>query len=159
MPDEIVIIVNGKPHTVQASPDTPLLYVLRNELGLSGPQFGCGEETCGTCMVLIGGQANQSCKLQVSEVGRARITTLEGLIEEGEMHPVQRAFLEEQATQCGYCINGMIMTIAALLWKTPHPGDVQIRSALDRNLCRCGSHLRILRAVRRAEMLLSQPEE
>ena len=136
MPDEIVIIVNGKPHTVQASPDTPLLYVLRNELGLSGPQFGCGEETCGTCMVLIGGQAKQSCKLQVSEVGRARITTLEGLIEEGEMHPVQRAFLEEQATQCGYCLNGMIMTIAALLWKTPHPGDVQIRSALDGNLCR-----------------------
>jgi nicotinate dehydrogenase subunit A len=159
MPDEIVIIVNGKPHTVQASPDTPLLYVLRNELGLSGPQFGCGEETCGTCMVLIGSQAKQSCKLQVSEGGQARITTLEGLIEEGELHPVQRAFIEEQATQCGYCLNGMIMTIAALLWKTPHPSDVQIRSALDGNLCRCGSHLRILRAVRRAEMLLSQPED
>jgi nicotinate dehydrogenase subunit A len=92
-------------------------------------------------------------------VGRARILTLEGLIEERELHPVQRAFIEEQATQCGYCLNGMIMTTAALLWKTPHPSDAQIRSALDGNLCRCGAHLRILRAVRRAETLLSQPEE
>jgi nicotinate dehydrogenase subunit A len=159
MPDEIVIIVNGTPHTVQAGPDTPLLYVLRNELGLSGPQYGCGEEACGACMVLIGSQAKQSCKLPVSDVGRARIITLEGLIEERELHPVQRAFIEEQATQCGYCLNGMIMTTAALLWKTPHPSDIQIRSALDGNLCRCGAHLRVLRAVRRAEMLSSQPEE
>ena len=159
MPDEIVLIVNEKPHTVQAEPQTPLLYVLRNELGLTGPQFGCGDETCGACMVLIGGQATPSCKLPVSQVGRSRITTLEGLMAEGELHPVQRAFLEEQASQCGYCLNGMIITTAALLWKSPHPSDLQIRKALDGNLCRCGTHLRVLRAVRRAEMLLSQPED
>ena len=100
-----------------------------------------------------------SCHLRVSEIGRARITTLEGLIEEGELHPVQRAFIEEQAAQCGYCINGMIITAAALLWKYPHPGDEQIRTALDGNLCRCGSHLRILRAVRRAEQLLAGEEQ
>jgi len=156
MLEEIVLIVNGKPHTVQAPADTPLLYVLRNELGLTGPQFGCGEETCGACMVLIGAHAKPSCKLPVSEVGRARITTLEGLIEEGELHPVQRAFLEEQAAQCGYCLNGMIITTAALLWQTPHPSEAQIREALDGNLCRCGSHLRILRAVRRAEGLFTE---
>src|ERR1041384_309696 len=155
MSEEVILIVNGKSHKVQAAPETPLLYVLRNELGLTGPQFGCGDETCGACMVLIGDQAKQSCKLPVSSVGRARITTLEGLIEEGELHPVQRAFIDEQASQCGYCVNGMIITTAALLWKTPHPSDAQIREALDGNLCRCGSHPRILRAVRRAETLLS----
>jgi nicotinate dehydrogenase subunit A len=154
MSDEIVITVNGKRHEVQASPDTPLLYVLRNEIGLSGPHYGCGEEKCGACMVLVGAKATQSCKLAVSEVGQARITTLEGLIEEGELHPVQQAFIEEQAAQCGYCLNGMIISTAALLWKTPHPSEMQIREALDGNLCRCGSHLRILRAVRRAESLL-----
>jgi nicotinate dehydrogenase subunit A len=154
MSEKIVLIVNGKPHTVQAPPDTPLLYVLRNELGLSGPHYGCGDETCGACMVLVGAKARQSCKLPVSEVGQARITTLEGLIEAGELHPVQRAFIEEQAAQCGYCLNGMIITTAALLWKTHHPSEAQIREALDGNLCRCGSHLRILRAVRRAEALL-----
>jgi nicotinate dehydrogenase subunit A len=158
MSEEVILVVNGKSHKVQATPETPLLYVLRNELGLTGPQFGCGEETCGACMVLIGDQAKQSCKLPVSSVGRARITTLEGLIEEGELHPVQRAFIDEQASQCGYCVNGMIITTAALLWKTPHPSDAQIREALDGNLCRCGSHPRILRAVRRAETLLSAEE-
>ncbi len=159
MSSEIKLIVNGKPHTVQAAPETPLLYVLRNELGLTGPHFGCGEETCGACMVLVGAKATPSCKLPVSEVGNARITTLEGLIEEGELHPVQQAFLDEQAAQCGYCMNGMIMATAALLWKTPHPSEAQVREALDGNLCRCGSHLRILRAVRRAEALLAGTEE
>jgi nicotinate dehydrogenase subunit A len=158
MPRETILIVNGKSHTVQTTSDTPLLYVLRNELGLTGPQFGCGDETCGACLVLIGNQAKPSCKLPVSEVGKSRITTLEGLMAEGELHPVQRAFIEEQASQCGYCINGMIITTAALLWRTPQPSDAQIRSAFDGNLCRCGSHLRVLRAVRRAETLLSQPE-
>lgn len=156
MSDEIVLVVNGKSHTVQAEPETPLLYVLRNELGLMGPRFGCGEELCGACMVLVGDKAKQSCKLPVSGVGKARITTLEGLIEEGELHPVQRAFIEEQAAQCGYCLNGMIITTSALLWKTHHPTDGQIRQALDGNLCRCGSHVRILRAVRRAEALLAE---
>jgi nicotinate dehydrogenase subunit A len=156
MSGSIDLIVNGRRHAVQAAPETPLLYVLRNELGLSGPHFGCGEEKCGACMVLLGSKATQSCKLPVSEVGTARVTTLEGLVEDGELHPVQRAFLETQAAQCGYCVNGMIMVTAALLWKTPHPSDDQIRSALDGNLCRCGSHQRILRAVRRAEALLTE---
>lgn len=159
MSDEIILVVNGKQYTVQAAGDTPLLYVLRNELGLTGPQYGCGEETCGACMVLIGDQAKTSCKLPVSSVGRSRVTTLEGLMEEGELHPVQRAFLDEQASQCGYCLNGMIIATAALLWKTPHPSDAQIRQALDGNLCRCGSHPRILRAVRRAEALSAGLEE
>jgi nicotinate dehydrogenase subunit A len=159
MSKETVLIVNGKPHKVQAEPETPLLYVLRNELGLTSPQFGCGEEMCGACMVLIGNKARQSCKLPVSEIGRSRITTLEGLIEQGELHPIQRAFIEEQAAQCGYCINGMIIKTTALLWKTPHPRATQIRQALDGNLCRCGSHPRILRAVRRAEAMSSALEE
>ena len=158
MPDEIVLVVNEKPHTVQAAPDTPLLYVLRNELGLVGPHFGCGEEQCGACMVLVGDKAKPSCKLPVLAVGKTRITTLEGLMAEDELHPVQRAFIEEQASQCGYCLNGMIITTAALLWKNPHPSDNQIRAALDGNLCRCGAHLRIIRAVKRAETLLSEAE-
>ena len=156
--DEIVLVVNEKPHIVQAAPDTPLLYVLRNELGLMGPHFGCGEEQCGACMVLVGDKARPSCTLPVSEVGRARITTLEGLAAQDELHPVQRAFLDEQATQCGYCLNGMIVTTAALLWKNPHPSEVQIREALDGNLCRCGAQLRIIRAVKRAEALSSETE-
>lgn len=159
MSEETVLIVNGKHHKVKAEPETPLLYVLRNELGLTSPQFGCGEEMCGACMVLIGDKAKQSCKLPISKVGRSRITTLEGLIEQDELHPVQRAFIEEQAAQCGYCINGMIITTTALLWKIPHPSDMQIRQALDGNLCRCGSHPRILRAVRRAEAILSTVDE
>ena len=161
MPDEtneIVLVVNEKPHTVQSAPDTPLLYVLRNELGLMGPHFGCGDEQCGACMVMVGDKAKPSCQLSVSEVRKARITTLEGLKAEDELHPVQQAFIEEQASQCGYCLNGMIITTAALLWKTPHPSDTQIREALDGNLCRCGSHLRIIRAVKRAEVLLSEAE-
>jgi nicotinate dehydrogenase subunit A len=155
MPDDIVITVNGKPHIVHSAPDTPLLYVLRNEIGLNSPHFGCGGEKCGACMVLVGAEPKLSCHLPVFEIGRARITTLEGLMEEGEFHPVQRAFIDEQATQCGYCVNGMIISTAALLWKNPHPTDAQVRTALDGNLCRCGSHLRILRAVRRAETLMS----
>ena len=158
MPDAILLVVNEKPHIVKAAPDTPLLYVLRNELGLMGPHYGCGEEQCGACMVLVGDKARPSCKLQVSEVGKTRITTLEGLRAEDELHPVQRAFIEEQASQCGYCLNGMIITAAALLWKNPHPSDIQIRAALDGNLCRCGSHLRIIRAVKYAEALLAEAE-
>ncbi len=154
MAGELVITVNGKPHTVQAAPDTPLLYVLRNELGLHGPQFGCGLEQCGACMVLIGAEAKNSCKILVSEVGQAEITTVEGLIEDGQLHPVQRAFLEEEAAQCGYCINGMIITTTALLLQNPDPSDKKIRAALDGNLCRCGTHLRILRAVNRAAELM-----
>jgi len=150
----LVITVNGRQHTVQASPETPLLYVLRNELQLNGPLFGCGLEQCGACMVLRGADPVRSCMLPVSEVTSSQITTLEGLGSPEELHPVQRAFLEEQAAQCGYCSNGMIMATAALLWRHPHPTNEQIRDELDSNLCRCGSHLRILRAVRRAEQLM-----
>lgn len=152
----LVITVNGRQHQVQAAPDTPLLYVLRNELGLHGPQYGCGCETCGACTVLLGAKAVKACKVPVSEAAVGAVTTLEGLSVEGELHPVQRAFVEEQALQCGYCGNGMIMTTVAFLWKYPHPTDDQIREALDGNLCRCGAHLRILRAVRRAAVLLVQ---
>jgi nicotinate dehydrogenase subunit A len=150
----ITITVNGRRHEVAATPDTPLLYVLRNELGLSAPLYGCGLEQCGACMVLRGAEAVTTCMLSVAEAEGAQITTLEGLIEDGELHPVQQAFLDEQAAQCGYCSNGMIIAIAALLWRTPHPTDAQVRAALDGNLCRCGSHARILRAVRRAEALM-----
>ncbi len=154
MPGEIVITVNGSPHTVQAAPDTPLLYVLRNELGLHGPQFGCGLEQCGACMVLVGVEARNSCKLLVSEVGDAPVTTLEGLSEDGELHPVIRAFIEEEAAQCGYCTSGMIISATALLLQNPNPSEKKIRAALDGNLCRCGSHLRILHAVHRAAELM-----
>jgi len=154
MPHKLIIKVNGKAHTVKAAPDTPLLYVLRNELGLNGPQFGCGLEQCGACMVLIGSEAKQSCKLPVSEVGNNTITTLEGLSVNGELHPIQVAFIEEQAAQCGFCTNGMIITTAELLWKNHHPTDEHIRSALDVNLCRCGSHQRIVHAVKRAAELM-----
>ena len=156
MATELVITVNGQQHQVQAAPDTPLLYVLRDELGLNGPQYGCGCETCGACTVLLGAKAVKSCMVPVSEAAAGAVTTLEGLSAEGELHPLQQAFIEEQALQCGYCGNGMIMTAAALLWKYPHPTDDQIREALDGNLCRCGSHLRIIRAVKRAAILLAQ---
>ena len=154
MANDLIITVNGQRHQVQAAPDTPLLYVLRNELGLNGPLFGCGLEQCGACKVLRGVEATTTCRLPVSEVAGSQITTLEGLGTAEELHPVQRAFLEEQAAQCGYCSNGMIMSAAALLWRTPHPTDEQIRVALDGNLCRCGSHPRILRAVKRAAQLM-----
>lgn len=158
MPNTLTLTVNRTPHTVQAAPETPLLYVLRNELGLNGPQFGCGQERCGACLVLVGAKAVFSCHLPVGEVGDAAVTTLEGLSEAGELHPVQQAFIDEQAAQCGYCMNGMVVAAAALLWKNPQASDAEIRAALDGNLCRCGTHLRILRAVRRAAALLADPE-
>jgi nicotinate dehydrogenase subunit A len=154
----IVLNVNGQSRAVAAAPDTPLLYVLRNDLQLNSPQYGCGQESCGACMVLVGAKATMSCKLPISEVGSAPITTLEGLSAEGELHPVQHAFLEQQAAQCGYCSSGLMISAAALLWKVPHPTDSQVRQALDGNLCRCGSHVRVLRAVQRAAELLASGE-
>ena len=154
MDNQIVINVNRKMHTVVAAPDTPLLYVLRNELRLHGPQFGCGLEQCGSCMVIYGREAKQSCKLVVADVRSTPIITLEGLMEDGELHPVQKAFVEEQAAQCGFCTNGMIIATAVLLVKYHNPNGRVIREALDGNLCRCGSHLRILRAVKRASELM-----
>ncbi len=158
MPGQLVITVNGKSHTVQASPDTPLLFVLRNELGLNSPLFGCGLEQCGACMVLVGAKAVNSCKMPVSEVGQAPITTVEGLSEDGELHPIQRAFIDEQAAQCGYCTNGIMIKTAELLWKNHQPTDAQICASLDGNLCRCGTHRRVLRAVKRAADLMWRPE-
>jgi len=152
---QFTLTVNGQRQTVEVEPDTSLLYVLRNDLGLNGPQFGCGSESCGACTVLLGAKAIKSCKTPVSEAILGSITTLEGLGTAEELHPAQRAFLEEQAAQCGYCTNGMIMTTAAFLWKNPHPTDQQIREALDGNLCRCGTQLRILRAVKRAAELMT----
>jgi len=150
----LTITVNEKKYKVQAAPDTPLLYVLRNELNLNGPRLGCGLEQCGACTVLLGARAIKSCKTSVAEATRGRITTLEGLGTAEELHPIQQAFLDEQAAQCGYCTNGMIMVVAQLLGKNHHPTDEQVLSALDENLCRCGSHLRILRAAHRAAVLM-----
>ena len=143
------ITVNGKEHEVSASPGTPLLYVLRNELELNGPKFGCGLAQCGACTVHIDGKPARSCSVPVSTV-KGKVTTIEGLGTSAKPHPLQQAFIAEQAAQCGYCINGMIMTASALLARNPKPSERQIRAALDGNLCRCGTHMRILRAVRRA---------
>jgi len=148
MASQLQITVNGKRYRVEAAPDTPLLYVLRNELNLNGPKFGCGLAQCGACTVHLGDRAVRSCVTPVSSV-RASVTTLEGLGTREKPHPLQQAFIDEQAAQCGYCINGMIMTAAALIKRTPRPGEAQIREALAGNLCRCGTHMRILRAVRR----------
>jgi nicotinate dehydrogenase subunit A len=158
MAEKVAITVNGRRHTVQSPADTPLLYVLRDELGLDGPLFGCGLEQCGACMALRGAEAITTCRLPVGECAGAEITTVEGLGSLGELHPVQQAFLEEQAAQCAYCSNGMLISAAALIWRTPHPTDEQIRAALDGNLCRCGSHARILRAVKRAAQLMWEAE-
>ena len=142
--------VNGKLQSVDVAPDTPLLYVLRNDLQLDGPKFGCGLGQCGACTVILQGQALRSCSFRVDAVGRKEVTTLEGLGTRGHLHAVQEAFLKEQAAQCGYCINGMIMTAKAFLDKNPNPDEAAIRQALAGNLCRCGTHIEILRAVQRA---------
>jgi nicotinate dehydrogenase subunit A len=142
--------VNGATVSVTVDdPDTPLLYVLRNELGLHGPRFGCGLGQCGACTVLIDGDAVRSCVTPLSSVA-GKVVTLEGLSTDERLHPVQQAFIDEQAVQCGYCINGMIMQSAALLAHNPKPTEQQIKAELANNLCRCGTHLRIVRAVKRA---------
>jgi len=147
---QISLRVNGKTQTVAAEPDTPLLYVLRDDLQLNGPKFGCGLGQCGSCTVIIDGNAIRSCQMEVKAVGSRTVTTLEGVGNVRKMHPIQKAFVDEQALQCGYCINGMIMATKALLDKNPKPTDAQIKEALAGNLCRCGTHTRILRAVKRA---------
>ena len=135
---------------VDTEPDVPLLYVLRNDLELNGPKFGCGMAQCGACTVIMDGNAIRSCVTPVSAVQNKPVTTLEGLGTTKKLHKIQQAFVDEQAAQCGYCINGMIMTTKALLDKNPKPTDAEIKRALDGNLCRCGTHIRILRAVKRA---------
>lgn len=147
---KISLRVNGKTHVIDAEPDMPLLYALRDDLKLNGPKFGCGLAQCGACTVIMDGSAIRSCVTPVSAAQYKPVTTLEGLGSTKKMHKIQQAFVAEQAVQCGYCINGMIMTTKVLLDKNPKPTDAQIREALAGNLCRCGTHIRILRAVKRA---------
>jgi nicotinate dehydrogenase subunit A len=146
----ISLKVNGKARSVNAEPDTPLLYVLRNDLELNGAKFGCGLSQCGACTVLVNGVATRSCVTPIGGLGNAEVTTIEGLGTVEKPHPLQAAFIEEQAAQCGYCINGMIMSAAELLKRNPHPNEDDVRTALAANLCRCGTHNRIIRAVMRA---------
>ncbi len=152
-PQPIVLQINGRPHAVVVDPATPLLMVLRNDLGLAGPKYGCGLGECGACMVLVDGKALRSCAIPAGGVGAREVTTLEGLGTAADPHPVQRAFVETQAAQCGYCVNGMVIATVALLRRCPQPTDAQARAALQHNLCRCGTHLEILAAVRRAAAL------
>ncbi len=150
MPQSFTLKVNGQTHTVSAEPNTPLLYILRNDLKLKGTRFGCGEGQCGACTVLIDGKAVQSCDTPLWSAPGHDITTIEGLGTAEAPGRLQQAFIDEQAVQCGYCINGIIMSAQALLIANPQPNDEQIIEALDRNLCRCGTHVRVLRAIKRA---------
>ena len=145
----ITLKVNGKTHTLDLDPATPLLYVLRNDLGLRGPRFGCGLGQCGACTVIINGAASRSCSVLVSSV-KGEVTTLEGLAKDGKLHPVQQAWIDEQVPQCGFCQNGQIMNAKALLDKTPHPTDTQIRETMARTLCRCMTYYRVQLAIKRA---------
>jgi nicotinate dehydrogenase subunit A len=147
---EFSLNVNGEPQTVEAEAESSLLYALRYQLDLNGPRFGCGLTQCGACTVLVDGEAIRSCLMPISEVVDREIVTLEGLGTLDAPGPLQQAFIDEQAAQCGYCINGMIMTAQALLLKNPDPDEAEIKEALANNLCRCGTHVRIVKAIRRA---------
>jgi nicotinate dehydrogenase subunit A len=144
----LVLHVNGASREIKADPETPLLYVLRNDLKLKGARFGCGLGQCGACTVIVDGKAVQSCDVPVSAVAGLSITTIEGIGAPDRLHPLQQAFIREQAAQCGYCASGIIMSAKALLDANASPTDAQIRAALARNLCRCGTHTRMLRAIR-----------
>jgi nicotinate dehydrogenase subunit A len=148
--DRFKLTVNGAPTETEASGDTPLLYALRNDFALKGTRFGCGSGQCGACFVLIDGHAAPACDTPLWSAAGKHITTVEGLGRSGALHPLQEAFLAEQAAQCGYCTSGVLISAAALLAKNPSPTDSEVRAALDRNLCRCGSHNRMVRAVLRA---------
>lgn len=145
----VLLNVNGAVREAAADPETPLLYVLRNDLKLKGTRFGCGLGQCGACTVIVDGKAVQSCDIPVSAVVGKQVTTIEGIGTLEDPHPLQRAFIEEQAAQCGYCASGIIMAAKALLDSTAAPSEAEIRAALEGNLCRCGTHARILRAIRR----------
>jgi len=142
--------INGAESAVEADPDTPLLYALRNDLALKGTRFGCGSGQCGACFVLIDGHPAPACDTPLWSVAGKRVTTIEGLAPTGGLHPLQEAFLAEQAAQCGYCTSGVLISAAALLASNPKPSETEVRAALDRNLCRCGSHNRMVRAILRA---------
>jgi nicotinate dehydrogenase subunit A len=146
----MILTVNGKAHDVEAAPDTALLYVLRNDLELNGPKYGCGLGECGTCTVLIDGVAARACVIPIDGCLGREIVTLEGLGTRERPDPVQQAFIDEQAAQCGYCLNGMIMSVKALLLRSQHPSENELMEALRYNLCRCGAHVEIVRAARRA---------
>jgi nicotinate dehydrogenase subunit A len=150
MPTPITLRVNGTVCSVKVEPDTPLLYVLRNDLGLNGAKFGCGQAQCGACSVLIDGLERRSCVYPVGAAGKGRITTIEGLGTAQQPNALQRAFIHEQACQCGYCSNGMIMAAQALLMHNRKPSEAEVKQALEGHLCRCGAHNRIVRAVLRA---------
>ncbi|WP_137892887.1 (2Fe-2S)-binding protein [Ramlibacter sp. 2FC] len=154
----IVLSVNGVRHALSVPPDAPLLTVLRNDLGLNGPKYGCGLGQCGACTVLVDGVAARACVIPAGGLAGRDITTLEGLGDASTPHPVQQAFIDEQAAQCGYCLNGMVMMTVALLAHTPRPTDQQVRQALSGNLCRCGTHVEIVRAVLRASDILERLE-
>ena len=151
---EVTLRVNGETHTLDVDPSTPLLYVLRNDLGLRGPRFGCGLAQCGTCTVLVDGRAIRSCTRAASSV-TGEITTLEGLPTDGQLHPVQQAWIDEQVPQCGYCQNGQILTAKALLDRNPDPTDAEIRQGMNSVLCRCMTYYRIQAAVRRAAEVMA----
>jgi nicotinate dehydrogenase subunit A len=148
----LLMRVNGRSHNLIIDPSTPLLYVLRNDLELNGPKFGCGLGQCGACTVLMNGRAVRSCIVAAGDVRDAEIVTLEGLGDADHMHPLQRAFVEEEAAQCGYCMSGMIMQAKALLDSQPKPSEAEIKSAMANNLCRCGTHTQIVRAIQRAAL-------
>jgi len=152
----ITLKVNGRSHAVAAEPETALLYALRNDLKLKGARFGCGMGQCGACTVLVDGKPVQSCDFPLSAAAGKDVTTIEGLARNGKLHPLQQAFIDEQAAQCGYCATGIIMAAKALLDANPRPTEADIRTALKGNLCRCGTHHRILRAIRRAAEEIAQ---
>lgn len=154
MSEQFTLTVNGHVHRIEASGTTPLLDVLRNHLGLTGSRYGCGLEQCGACMVLVDGAAAYSCSREAGTLQGRAIVTVEGLGADGALHPLQQAFLDEQAGQCGYCLSGMLIAAKALLDRNPSPSLAEIVAALDPNLCRCGAHPRILRAVARAAAVL-----
>jgi len=152
---KIILKVNGTTHTLDIDPSTPLLYVLRNDLALQGPRFGCGLGQCGACTVIIKGRAVRSCITPTSTIQGAEITTLEGLATNGKLHPVQQAWIDEQVPQCGYCQNGQIMTTKALLDRNPNPTDAEIREGMNATLCRCMTYYRIQAAIKRAAKLVA----
>lgn len=158
-PTPLSLTVNGRQHCLDVAGDTPLLFVLRNDLELNGPKYGCGLGQCGACTVLVDGKCARSCVIPVRGVAGRQVTTLEGLGTRTALHFVQQAFIDEQAAQCGYCLNGMIMSTVGLLRQNPTPTDAQIRDGLSHNLCRCGTHVEILRAVHRAAQYLSATQE
>ena len=153
---KMTLRVNGRKHSLDIDPSTPLLYILRNDLGLQGPRFGCGLGQCGACTVIIKGAAVRSCVTTCSSAQRSEITTLEGLAKNGKLHPLQQAWIDEQVPQCGFCQNGQIMTAKALLDRNPNPSDAEIREGMARTLCRCMTYYRIQAAIKRAASVMNR---